>query len=217
MKRLCVAAPVVWLLTGTAASPQDPKRFIDEAEARLLTLYVERSRADWVGSTYITHDSETLAAKAAERFIAATVDLAKESVRFDHLQLPDDVARKMKLLKLSLELATPADLHESEELTRIAASMEGAFGKAKYCVEAGKCLELQPDLTRIMANGRNPKELLDAWRGWHDTAAPMRKNFVRYVELANKGARELGFADDGAMWRAKYDMPPEAFSQEVGR
>jgi peptidyl-dipeptidase A len=45
----------------------------------------------------------------------------------------------------------------------------------------------------------------------------MRKDFVRYVELANKGAHELGFQDNGAMWRSKYDMPPEEFAQELER
>ena len=57
----------------------------------------------------------------------------------------------------------------------------------------------------------------EAWTGWHAIAKPMRKDFTRYVELANKGARELGFADNGAMWRSKYDMPPDAFAKEVDR
>ena len=34
------------------------------------------------------------------------------------------------------------------------------------------------------------------------------KDYVRFVELANKGARELGFTDTGALWRSKYDMTP---------
>jgi peptidyl-dipeptidase A len=37
------------------------------------------------------------------------------------------------------------------------------------------------------------------------------------VELANKGARELGFKDMGAMWRSKYDMTPEEFAAELDR
>jgi peptidyl-dipeptidase A len=45
----------------------------------------------------------------------------------------------------------------------------------------------------------------------------MKKSYARFVELSNKGARELGFADTGAMWRSKYDMPPEAFSKELDR
>jgi peptidyl-dipeptidase A len=206
------------LLTVALASAQDPKKFMDDAEARLLALSVEESRANWVKDTYITGDTELLAAKADERVISATVALAKQSERFEHLKLPGDLARKLKLLKLSLDLATPSDPMESDELTRIVASMEGAYGKGKYCPEGGnQCLELEPDLTRLMAENRNPAELRDAWRGWHAVGAPMRKDFVRYVELANKGARELGFTDDGAMWRSKYDMPPEAFAKEVDR
>jgi peptidyl-dipeptidase A len=35
--------------------------------------------------------------------------------------------------------------------------------------------------------------------------------------LSNKGARELGFEDTGAMWRSKYDMPPDQFVAELDR
>ena len=45
----------------------------------------------------------------------------------------------------------------------------------------------------------------------------MRKDYARFVELANKGAKELGFADTGAMWRQKYDMPADEFTKEVDR
>jgi peptidyl-dipeptidase A len=37
------------------------------------------------------------------------------------------------------------------------------------------------------------------------------------VELANEGARELGFADLGTMWRSNYDMTPQEFTQETSR
>jgi peptidyl-dipeptidase A len=213
----------LYFLAGLALSAAAPptvheaQTFIEDAEARLLASSVDASRADWVKSTYITDDTEVLSAKADERSINETVELAKKATRFDSLKLPEDVARKMKLLKLSLTLATPADPKESEELTRIVASMEGTYGKGKYC-PAGKseCLDLE-DLTRLMANSRNAAELLDAWRGWHAIARPMRQEFARYVDLANKGARELGFADDGAMWRAKYDMPPDDFAKELDR
>ena len=68
-----------------------------------------------------------------------------------------------------------------------------------------------------MATSRDPKELLDAWTGWHAIAKPIREPYARYVQLANKGARELGFADTGAMWREKYDMPPDDFAKEMDR
>jgi peptidyl-dipeptidase A len=197
--------------------PAEAKKFIEDAEAKLLEVNVEASRADWVKDTYITEDTEILAAKADERAINARVELAKQATRFDHLKLPEDLARKMKLLKLSLTLATPSDPKESAELTQIVSSLEGTYGKGKWCPPGkDKCLDIE-DITRVMANSRDPKELRDAWVGWHAISRPMRKDFVRYVELANKGARQLGFQDNGAMWRSKYDMPPDEFAQELDR
>jgi peptidyl-dipeptidase A len=196
----------------------EAKAFMDEVERTLLDLSTYSNRAEWIQSTYITDDTEAVAAGADERTIAATVAFAKRATRFDKLDLPPELARKFKLLKVSLTLATPADPKKSAELTRIAAAMEGAYGKGKYCPagDPSKCLDLE-EITRIMATSRDPNRLLDVWRGWHAIAPPMRDEFTRYVQLGNQGARELGFGDMGAMWRAKYDMPPEAFVKELDR
>jgi len=196
---------------------EEAQAFIKQAEDQLLELNVMASRAEWVKATYITDDTETLAAKADERAITAQVELAKQATRFDHLKLPPDLARKMHLLKVSLVLATPADPHQSAELTAVAARMEGAYGKGKWCPPGkDKCLDIE-DLGRLMAASHDPTELRDAWVGWHQIGAPLRKDYARYVELANRGARELGFPDTGALWRSKYDMPPADFAREVDR
>jgi peptidyl-dipeptidase A len=230
---LAAAASAVFLFTnspaavgqmGATAREKAPtvaeaKAFVDQAEAKQLELSVEASRAGWIQSTYITDDTEILAAKANERAIAAGVEYAKKATRYDRLKLPPELARKMMLLKLGLTLAAPSDPKEGEELTRIVASMEGTYGKGKYCPEGKekeKCLDLQ-EITKILAENRDPARLLEVWRGWHTISVPIRPEFQRYVELANKGARELGFADTGAMWRSKYDMPPDAFAKEVDR
>src|SRR5262249_33282566 len=60
-------------------------------------------------------------------------------------------------------------------------------------------------------------ELRAAWQGWHDAARVSRAPYARFVELANTGAREIGFRDTGDMWRSAYDMPPAAFEQELER
>ena len=207
------------LLAGADRKPTaaDARQFINDAEQKLLVLGVDAQRADWIKSTYITDDTELISAKLDQRSIDATVDYAKQSTRFDDLALDPVTARKIKLLRLSLPLATPSDPRESEELTQIAARMEGMYGKGKYCPKGpDSCKDLDA-LSKILAESRDPKQLLDAWTGWHAIARPMRKDYVRYVELANKGARQLGFADDGAMWRSKYDMPPDAFAKELDR
>ena len=108
------------------------------------------------------------------------------------------------LLKLSVDIPAPRDPAEQAELSQINASLESDYGKGKWCPDGaqGKCLTLN-DLEKIMATSRDPKELERAWAGWHSIAPPMRERYSRMVVLANKGARELGFADVGAMWRVE--------------
>jgi peptidyl-dipeptidase A len=200
----------------TAAEAQ---AFVTEAEARLKALAEEAGRAEWIKNTYITEDSEILAAQANQRAISAAVELAKQATRFDGLELPAETARKLKVLKLSLTLPAPADPRLAAELTRIVPEMEGIYGRGKYCRKGGSgedCLDINA-LSRIMAESRDEKELLDVWRGWRTVSPEMRDEYTRYVELGNQGARELGFEDMGAMWRSKYDMPPDAFAKEVDR
>ena len=55
------------------ATVAEAKAFLDEAEARLLALATDAGRAAWVQSTYITDDTEILAARANQRLIDATV------------------------------------------------------------------------------------------------------------------------------------------------
>ena len=205
--------------TAPASAPTaaEAKAFLDEAEPRLMQLAIDSSRADWVRSTNITEDTETLAAQANERAIVASVDYAKQAARFARTDLPEDLARKLKLLRLSLTMAAPADPKEAAELTRIATGMEGTYGKGKYQPAGAREPVSLDELVKIMARSRDPKELLEIWTGWHAIAPPIKADFVRFVELSNKGARELGFADTGAMWRSKYDLPPDAFAQEVDR
>jgi peptidyl-dipeptidase A len=211
-----VLAATAWAVTGDKPTVEDAQAFITRAEARLLELGNRQQRAAWVQATYITDDTEQIAAEANKDLIAATVEYAVEATKFDGLELPLDVARKLRLLKLSLSLPAPRDPALQSELTQLAASLEGMYGKGKYCPPGKDCLDVTA-LERVMAESRDPAELLDAWRGWHAIAPPMRPKYERFVELANEGARTLGFADMGALWRSNYDMPPEAFAAEVER
>lgn len=204
---------------SSSGSPKDEaEKFLADAEKRLLDLNIKAGRADWVKSTFITDDTELLAAEANEKLIAATTELAEQSRKYENLDLPAEDKRKLKLLKLSLTLPAPKDPAERSELTKITASMEGEYGKGKYCPDGdkGKCLSL-PDLENIINTSRDPEELKKAWVGWHQIAVPIRKEYVRFVELSNKGAKEMGFTDTGAMWRSKYDMEPDAFAAEMER
>src|ERR1035437_5845063 len=148
-----------------------------------------------------------LLAEANDRLIARQTELIGESRRFDGLTLPPDAARKLLLLKLSIGLPPPSDPALRAETTQKAAELDAAYGRGKYCPDADPehCLGID-EIGVKMAHNRDPKELAALWEGWHKVGAPMKPNYVRLAELSNQGARELGFADTGALWRSQYDM-----------
>jgi peptidyl-dipeptidase A len=206
----------------TSPTVADAEAFMKHTEQKLNELTILAARAAWVQATYITDDTEILAADRNEKLIAATTELVEQSKRFDGLALPPELARKFKLLRLSLTLPAPTDPVQRAELTRIAASLEADYGKGKYCPKqaipdvSDKCLDLTA-IEKIMATNHDPKVARELWVGWHEIAPPLRERYARLVTLSNIGARELGFKNVGYMWRSNYDMTPEQFTQEYGR
>ena len=205
--------------SSSAPTAADAKAFLGTVNETTMKLGIEASRAGWVQQTYITDDTEALAARANQAANDAGARFAKEATKYDHVDVAPGERRELTVLKTSLVLASPSDPKESDELSKIMARLESMYGKGKWCPEPSKpesCRTID-DVTRIMATSRNERELRTAWEGWHTVAPPMRKDYERFVELSNKGAKELGFADTGAMWRAKYDMAPDAFTSELDR
>src|SRR5262249_19016237 len=205
--------------SSASATAADAKQFLATANDTTLKLGVEASRGGWVQQTYITDDTEAISARANQLANEAGARFAKESTKYDKVDVAADERRQLTLLKTSLVLATPSDPKESDELSKIMARLESTYGKGKWCADPSKpdtCRNID-DVTKIMASSRDEKALRAAWEGWHTISPPMKKDYQRFVELSNKGARELGFADTGAMWRSKYDMPPDAFTGELDR
>ena len=223
-----LAAGAFLILAGAPSFAQGPtqgtteadaRKLVEEASARLLELGIEAGRAQWVQSTYINYDTEILAAQRNEVLLTAAVEYAQRATRFNDVKLPEDLRRQIDLLKRGLTLPAPSDPEKTGELTRLAASLESQYGSGKYCPQGAKgddCKDLT-ELENILARSRDPKEQLEAWTGWHSVSPPMRDEYQRLVEIANEGARELGYKDTGALWRSKYDMDPDAFAKELDR
>ena len=203
----------------TAPTGADARKFLDEVDRTFTRLSLDANRAGWVGQNFITTDTEALDARATQALADASSRFAKEAVRFDTIEVPADQRRQLNLLKVSLVLATPSDPKEAEELTTLVSAMRGEYGRGKWCRDAAKpdsCMNID-DVTKVLATSRTEKEIRQAWEGWHTISPPMKKEYQRFAELSNKGAKQLGFADTGAMWRAKYDMAPDDFARELDR
>jgi peptidyl-dipeptidase A len=201
-----------------APTVDDAKKFLEGVDKELRRLWVARDRAGWVNQNFITDDTEALAAAGEEATAAYVSRAIKEATRFDGVTLPPELRRQMLLLKLAQTVPAPSDPTERAELASIETGMTSSYGKAKYCPPrlGGKCQNLD-ELSKILRASRKQDELLEAWTGWHSIAPPLKDKFVRYAELGNKGAREIGFADMGALWRAGYDMPPTDFEADIER
>ena len=197
---------------------EEAKKYIENVETELFSLGLKASRASWVEENFITEDTEKIAADANEVLNTASTKYAKEAHRFDGLQLEPELARKRLLLELAAGFPAPNDPKAQKELADILASLDGDYGKGKWCSEGekGKCLDVTA-LEKRMAESRDAEDLKRAWVGWHAIGRTMRQRYARMVELGNAGARELGYTDVGALWRSNYDMPPNDFAKEEDR
>lgn len=205
------------LLTACTKHPIQKEESADEFVARLnreaLDIGKEVSAAQWTMATYINQDTEFLAAKADERLKEWTTRTIAESKRYDGQSLKPETRRAIDLVKLSLALPAPNDAAKRSELSQLAAKLEGMYGAAKYCPKGPESCKDQGQLVKVMAESRKYDELLDAWTGWHNTARAMRNDYTREAQLANEGAKEIGYQDLGALWRSGYDMPADDFSK----
>jgi peptidyl-dipeptidase A len=227
MKRRAATGAAFFMLaaaggcTGGSAPVRDAKTFLNEVDETLHRRAIASNQAGWVAQTFITGDTQALDARASQELIEAVARFAKASTAFDQADVTPEERRQLDLLKLSLVMATPENPQDAEELTTIASRLRAVYGTGKWCpgedaTKADACMNID-DITKVMAESRSEPELRQVWEGWHTISPGMRKDYARFVELSNKGARELGFADTGAMWRAKYDMPPDEFTKELDR
>jgi peptidyl-dipeptidase A len=192
-------------------------QFVLEAEKELAALSILVSRAEWINQTYLNDDTDALAAEFGARKTELSVRFAKGAAQFDKATgLPADVRRKLDFLKQGIVLPAPEKPGAADELNTLATRLQSQYGKGKGTLD-GKPMN-GSDLEEAMGRVREPAKLQEMWTSWHDhVGAPMRADYARLVGIANEGARELGFADLGAMWRSGYDMSADEFAQEMDR
>src|SRR3954470_2277254 len=150
-----LAAACAQTSSSSSAAPTTAaaKSFLDTANATTLKLGIQQGQAGWVQQTFITDDTEAIAARANQAANEAGAKFAKQAVQYDSVQVAPDERRQLNLLKVALVLATPSDAKESDELSKIMARLESAYGKGKWCTDAAKpdsCKNID-DVSRILS------------------------------------------------------------------
>jgi peptidyl-dipeptidase A len=222
----------------------DAAAFMARAEAELERLYIAQERASWVSRNFITSDTQEITAAAEEATLTFLANAVKEAAAFNGIALEPVLARKFDLLKRSATLPAPRDTKKTADLAKLSSALGAAYSTGKYCPmkdgalrrelakdkdkKHAKALECDPQkpneagltldvLGKFMGDSRDAEALREAWLGWHSISPPMRQDYARLVDIANQGAREIGFDDVGALWRSGYDMPSEEFRAEASR
>ncbi|WP_425602203.1 M2 family metallopeptidase [Luteimonas aquatica] len=193
--------------------------FIARVNREYKEMYPEFTSSQWLSSTYINDDTKLLAAKGNERFLTQLKRWLEQAKRFEGQKMSPATARAINLLKLGTSMPPPKDPAKLTELTAIATDLEGQYGAGTWCRDKSdpkSCRQLG-DLEEVLRNSRDYDEQLQAWQGWHTIAQPMRGEYQRFAELVNEGARDMGYADAGEMWRSGYDMSPTEFAAETDR
>jgi len=225
LTRLLLSAAASALLIGTAAhaqtapaarpTPADATAFVAAAEKALVEESIVAQKAEWVQETYITPDTNFLTAKVGAELSDLSTRYAKEAARFDGVATDPVTRRKLMLLKNGLVLAAPDRPGAAQEMADIAARLATLYSSGTATVD-GKTLHLE-DLEEVLATTRDPAKAKEVWEKWRLVAPPMKADYARLTALANEGARNVGYADSGALWRSGYDMTPEEFAALTDR
>jgi len=213
-------APVAAPAKSSGVTAADADKFVADVNDDLRKKLPFLNSAQWVQSTYITDDTELLSSTANEQWLEYLGGKIEEAKKFNGIDTSADTARGLLLLKLNTSMPPPSDPAKREELAKIASRMEANYGSGKWCrtvADKEECLNLN-QIEKILNDPKQtPQARTDAWVGWHATSKPIRKDYQRFVELTNEGAREMGFANTGEMWRSGYDMSPADFEKETDR
>ncbi|XP_023049783.1 angiotensin-converting enzyme isoform X3 [Piliocolobus tephrosceles] len=202
--------------TARQTSAQSPNLVTDEAEASKFVeeydrtsqvVWNEYAEANWNYNTNITTEASKILLQKNMQIANHTLKYGTQARRFDvnHFQ-NTTIKRIIKKVQDLERAALPAQ--ELEEYNKILLDMETTYSVATVCRTNGSCLQLEPDLTNVMATSRKYEELLWAWEGWRDKAGRAILQFYpKYVELINQAARLNGYVDAGDSWRSMYETP----------
>jgi peptidyl-dipeptidase A len=214
---MAAAVPAVAQGATKPATVPTAAQFVEQAEAQYNRRTVESAQAEWVYDTYITPDTEALTARGSAGLNSFNVATATKAATYaSQPGLSYDVSRKLSRMRTLITQPAPSRPGAAEEAATLIARLQGIYGKGHGTLKG------QPingsDIEAAMGENRNPAELAEMWTSWHDSVGkPMKADYTKLVALENEGAKELGYADTGALWRSNYDMTPEQFAALTDR
>ena len=195
----------------------DAQDFLDDAETELREFGEYGARIAWVQNNFITYDTNWLLQRMGAQGTEIAVRLAQGTAQFNHLEQPEEIARQMNVLRAGITLPAPNNAEAAARLSELTTRMGSSYsaGSAEIDGEAYDHNALED----MMRAERDPARLEEIWTSWRRAYDPaqMSADYAEMVEIANQGARDLGFNDLAEMWLSNYDMPADEMEAEVER
>lgn len=166
-------------------------------------IYNEMVNAEWDFETDMNNITSAhkveIAIKLSEysKSIAMAARRKKKSMSFF---LTKETKRTLRLLS---QFADPKDKTMLEQLERTKSTLQNIYATATLKKD-GKTYNMEPELTKLMMDERDPDVLKWAWKGWRDvTGKNMKSLYTDLIKLLNKGADDNGYSDYGEVWRSE--------------
>ena len=192
------------------------KQFLNQYNAEVRRRAYEATQASFTYNTNITKWNSDASVAASLKFSNYMTEVRANASKIDTKAANNDTKRQFKFI---LSTATSKNKTVVKTVADLKATLKGLYSKG--CVNAtssqvpslkktwvGKrCLNLDPDLYKIMSKSRNYDELKFVWKGWRDATGPkMKALYEQFVKGLNTGAAENKWKDYGEYVRSWYEV-----------
>ncbi|KAF6033406.1 ACE [Bugula neritina] len=174
-----------------------------------------RAKINWAYITNITDYNQQRELEYSEIRKEFTKQVAQNASTFDFNNFQNSTLKREFKRLANKGTAALSDI-KFTRINKLAIGLESTYGKAKLCKTGKTELSLEPELTQMLASGRNHDDLLWIWKNWRDaTGKVMREDYLEFVELQNEAARLNGYTDTGEYWRDGYSIEGYDFRADL--
>ena len=131
----------------------DALEFLERIEKEDETLGPIASSAYWIGSNFITYDSQKIVSDFGMRLQLLSWK-GQGAALFNNSELSDSTRRKLDLIKGSFVMPSPYDSELAKELSNISTELEAMYGTGSHCFEDGECYDLEA-FENVIDNSRD--------------------------------------------------------------
>jgi peptidyl-dipeptidase A len=182
----------IWLANSVNCDDQEKLAvsYLNDIEKEYLKQINAVVVAEWAYDSNLTDENLDTMTKFEIDFANFAKDVGLKLLKFDYKNFKDeDLKRKIKMFTDLGDALLPEE--KFKNLSECISQMSANYAKTKVpsldnsTVE----LELDPDLTDIIATSREPEKLKYYWTQWYDrVGAANRDLFFEYVKLRNESA-----------------------------